>query len=108
MCDVSGGTKGVENMARRDIIGNISTYTYANDASLKNNGVIESFSNLRFQGNIEEINYFFDNITGEEGSYKRLIAILNESVKLEDEYDIDIFEDGLVNTVGEIYAKLSK
>lgn len=30
------------------------------------------------------------------------------TVKLEDEYDIDIFEDGLVNTVGEIYAKLSK
>ncbi len=30
------------------------------------------------------------------------------TVKLEDEYDIDIFEDGLVNTVGEIYAKLSE
>ena len=29
------------------------------------------------------------------------------TVNLEDEYDIDIFEDGLVNTVGEIYAKLS-
>lgn len=30
------------------------------------------------------------------------------TVKIEDEFDIDIFEDGLVNTVGEIYAKLSK
>lgn len=29
------------------------------------------------------------------------------TVKIEDEFDIDIFEDGLVNTVGEIYAKLS-
>ncbi len=28
------------------------------------------------------------------------------TVKIEDEYDIDIFEDGLVNTVGEIFAKL--
>ena len=28
------------------------------------------------------------------------------TVKVEDEYDIDIFEDGLVNTVGEILAKL--
>lgn len=28
------------------------------------------------------------------------------TVNLEDEYDIDIFEDGLVNTVGEIYKKL--
>lgn len=29
------------------------------------------------------------------------------TVNIEEEYDIDIFEDGLVNTVGEIYAKLS-
>lgn len=29
------------------------------------------------------------------------------TVKVEDEFDIDIFEDGLVNTVGEIYVKLS-
>lgn len=28
------------------------------------------------------------------------------TVKLEDEFDIDIFEDGLVNTIGEIYKKL--
>jgi acyl carrier protein len=30
------------------------------------------------------------------------------TVKIEDEYDIDIFEDGLVNTIGEIMAKLEK
>ncbi len=36
MCDVSGGTKGVENMARRNIVGNISTYTYAHDKSIDN------------------------------------------------------------------------
>lgn len=30
------------------------------------------------------------------------------TVKIEDEFDIDIFEDGLVNTVGEIYSKLSE
>lgn len=30
------------------------------------------------------------------------------TVKIEDEFDIDIFEDGLVNTVGEIIAKLEK
>lgn len=29
------------------------------------------------------------------------------TVKIEDEFDIDIFEDGLVNTIGEIYAKLA-
>ena len=30
------------------------------------------------------------------------------TVRIEDEFDIDIFENGLVNTVGEICAKLSK
>lgn len=30
------------------------------------------------------------------------------TVRIEDEYGVDIFEDGLVNTVGEIYAKLQK
>lgn len=28
------------------------------------------------------------------------------TVRVEDEFDIDIFEDGLVNTVGEIFVKL--
>ena len=28
------------------------------------------------------------------------------TVKLEDEFDVDIFEDGLVNTIGEVVAKL--
>lgn len=28
------------------------------------------------------------------------------TVNIEDEFEIDIFEDGLVNTVGEIFAKL--
>lgn len=28
------------------------------------------------------------------------------TVRIEDEFDIDIFEDGLVNTIGEIFIKL--
>ncbi len=30
------------------------------------------------------------------------------TVKIEDEFDIDIFEEGLVNTIGEIYERLNK
>lgn len=30
------------------------------------------------------------------------------TVRLEDEFDIDIFEDGLITTIGEIYAKLER
>ena len=29
------------------------------------------------------------------------------TVNIEEEYDVDIFEDGLVSTIGEVYAKLS-
>ena len=29
------------------------------------------------------------------------------TVRIEDEFDVDVFEDGLVNTVGEVLAKLS-
>lgn len=28
------------------------------------------------------------------------------TVRIEDEFEIDIFEDGLVNTIGEVYTKL--
>ena len=30
------------------------------------------------------------------------------TVCIEDEFDIDIFEDGLVNTIGEVYARLGE
>lgn len=30
------------------------------------------------------------------------------TVNIEDEFDIDIFEDGFINTIGEIYEKLRK
>lgn len=30
------------------------------------------------------------------------------TVRIEDEFDIDIFEDGLITTIGEVYAKLQK
>lgn len=30
------------------------------------------------------------------------------TVHIEEKFDIDVFEDGLVNTVGEIFAKLNK
>lgn len=30
------------------------------------------------------------------------------TVRIEDEFEIDIFEDGLVNTIGEVYTKLQK
>ena len=54
---------------------------------------------------IEELNDT-DNLRNDLGLTSFDLAEL--TVRLEDEFDIDIFEDGLVNTVGEIYAKLQK
>lgn len=34
------------------------------------------------------------------------LAIL--TAKIEDKYNVDVFEDGIVNTIGEIIAKLEK
>ena len=47
-----------------------------------------------------------DNLRNDLGLTSSDLAEL--TVRIEDEFDIDIFEDGLVNTVGEIYAKLQK
>ncbi len=50
------------------------------------------------------------NITGEENLRSDLefssFDLAELTVKIEDEFDIDIFEDGLINTIGEIFEKL--
>ena len=53
---------------------------------MNNKTLISVLSNMRFLGNVDEIPYFFDNITGIDDSYNILIKLLNESVKLEEEY----------------------
>lgn len=45
-----------------------------------------------------------DNLRGDLGLTSFDLAEL--TVRIEDEFDIDIFEDGLVNTIGEVYDKL--
>ena len=45
-----------------------------------------------------------DNLRNDLGLTSLDLAEL--TVRIEDEFDIDIFEDGLVNTIGEVYAKL--
>jgi acyl carrier protein len=72
-----------------------------------------------------KINQIIISILKESGNYKEGIVLLPSShlrddlgmdsfnlaeltVYIEDAFDIDIFEDGLVNTIAEIYAKLNK
>lgn len=50
---------------------------------MKNKTFIPTVENLRFKGNIEDIEKWFDDITGISGSYKKLINLLDEIVKKE-------------------------
>ena len=69
--------------------------------------VLEVINDIRASKNMEAV------VTLNEGDKLRddlgltSFDLAELTVRIEDEFDIDIFEDGLVNTVGEIYAKLS-
>ena len=69
--------------------------------------VLEVINDIRSSKNMEAV------VTLNEGDKLRddlgltSFDLAELTVRIEDEFDIDIFEDGLVNTVGEIYAKLS-
>ena len=53
---------------------------------LENRTFIRTLETLRINGDVYDINEWFDNITGEDGSYKELIKLLNEIYNLELEY----------------------
>ena len=69
--------------------------------------VLEVINDIRASKNMEAV------VTLNEGDKLRddlgltSFDLAELTVRIEDEFDIDIFEDGLVNTVGEIYEKLS-
>ena len=64
--------------------------------------LIRAAKNLPVVGNIN------DNTRLREDLELTSFDMAEMTVRIEDEFGIDIFEDGLVNTVGEIYAKLLK
>lgn len=73
---------------------------------MDNRTLISVLSNMRFLGNIEDIPYFFDNVTGIDNSYNELIKILNDSVKLEEEFSkIKFFKKRKLRQVLKLYAR---
>lgn len=58
---------------------------------LDNKTFLTTLSNLRLNGNIEEINAWFDSICGKDGSYKLFISYLNEILDLEVKLSHSIF-----------------
>lgn len=68
--------------------------------------VLEMINDIRAVKGMEPVAelHVEDNLRDDLGLTSFDLAEL--TVNIEDEFDIDIFEDGLVNTIGEIYAKL--
>ena len=58
---------------------------FTNDLT-NNKTLYNVLSNMRFNGNVDNINGFFDNVVGKDGSFNRFIEILNNTKKLEQEY----------------------
>lgn len=68
--------------------------------------ILEIINNIRIAKNLDAVAEIktSDRLREELGMTSFDLAEL--TVNIEDKFGIDIFEDGLVNTVGEIYAKL--
>lgn len=70
--------------------------------------VLEVINLIRVAKNLPAVESITNNTRLREDLELTSFDMAELTVRIEDEYGIDIFEDGLVNTVGEIYAKLQK
>lgn len=52
---------------------------------LENRTFINTLENLRYRGEVTDLDGWFDNITGRSGSLKRLCSLLTDTIKLEGE-----------------------
>lgn len=67
---------------------------------MKNKTFIPTVENLRFKGNIDDIENWFDNITGISGSYKKLTILLDEILKEESELEkVKFFKKFKINQI---------
>lgn len=70
------------------------------------NKVLEIINQIRLGKGLPALSIINDNDNLRDVIGFTSFDLAELTVKLEDEFDIDVFEDGLVNTVGEIFAKL--
>lgn len=70
--------------------------------------VLEIINNIRTNKELVSIEELRSELRLREDLGLTSFDLAELTVNIEDEFDIDIFEDGLVNTIGEIYAKLKK
>ena len=73
-----------------------------------NNKVLEIINEIRATKGLSSIESVNNETKLREDLLLTSFDLAELTVKIEDEFETDIFEDGLVNTIGEIYDKLSK
>lgn len=76
---------------------------------LENRTFINTLKKLRFNGNIEDIDYWFDNITGKKNSFKILNKLLNDSLQKEKELSqIKFFKKRKLNQIKDNIIKTNE
>ena len=76
---------------------------------LENRTFINTLANLRLVGEVFNITKWFDDITGQEGSYKELISLLNKIYDLEKEYiDRKLFKSLTLGKIRETSRKIMR
>ena len=105
--DISNTLYSINNTINNQYKSNAYSLQKTFTKNLTNNKtVINILSNMRFNGNIDEIPTFFDDIVGKENSYNDLIYILNESSRLEREYaKAKLFKKTKLNKIRTLYKK---
>lgn len=68
--------------------------------------VLEIVNHIRVSKNLEPLTELIDSNRLREDIGFTSFDLAELTVRIEDEFDIDIFEDGLITTIGEVYARL--
>ena len=70
--------------------------------------VLEIINEIRKSKGLEEVSKLNDSDNLRDNLDLTSFDLAELTVKLEDEYDIDIFEDGIVETIKEVIEKLEQ
>ncbi len=70
--------------------------------------ILEIVNDIRVSKDLEPVAVLNDTDRLREDLSLTSFDLAELTVKIEDEYDIDVFDDGLISTIGEILAKLEK
>lgn len=70
------------------------------------NTILDIINDIRMSQNLDKLENISSDMRLRDDLGLASFDLAELTVRIEDETDIDIFEDGIVNTIGEIYQKL--